>query len=90
MEIKRSIRLTKMTENNINKKLDCPEGFKECVAHEMFSLGVGITIEKTGDSYAILNNQQEFLGQIYCSNPVPCISKYGVKCKRVSAMMERN
>jgi hypothetical protein len=76
-------------ENNIDKKLECPEGFKECVAHEMFSLGVGIGLEKTEKGYAVTNNQQK-LGEIYCSNPVPCISAYGVKCKRVSAMMERN
>jgi hypothetical protein len=56
----------------------------------MFSLGAGITIEKTGNSYTISNINQEPLGQIYCSNPVECISKYGVKCKRIAAMVERN
>jgi len=68
-----------MEKENSDKKYECPEGFKECVALEIFSAGCGITLEKTGDSYAILNNQQEFLGQIYCSNPVPCISKHGVE-----------
>ncbi len=65
-----------MTEKNLNKKFECPEGLKECIALEIFFSGSGITIEKTGKSYAILDNQQEYLGQVYCSNPINCISKY--------------
>jgi len=59
-----------------DKKFECPEGYEECAALELISNGMGIALEKTGITYAVLSNQGKYMGQVYCPDPQKCTQNY--------------
>jgi len=68
--------MSEMSENNVDNKFECPEGYKECAALELISNGGGIVLDKTANTHAVLSNGGIYMGQVYCSDPQKCTQNY--------------
>lgn len=64
-----------MDKNHLTDKFECPEDYKECAALELLSNGARISLEKTGNTHAVLS-QGKYMGQVYCSDPQKCTRDY--------------